>query len=210
MDSDTGRARFLTAVSHDMRQPLQALLLYQDALERRVQDVEAREILAKATRAAHSLASMLDGLVLLARLDAGKLRPEFRRASVQALFDAVGRAGVRVSATSLHVRTDPTLFELSLRQLIDNALKHGGGAELSAREHNGVVEIAVKDFGAGIAPEDYARIFEEFVRLQGSPSDGLGLGLTIAQRLAKLLGHDIRVESAPGAGSTFTICAALA
>ena len=211
MDSDTGRARFLTAVGHDMRQPLQALLLYQDALERRVKDAEAREVLAKAMRAAQSLASMFDALVLLGRLDAGKVQPDLSRASVQSLFDAVQQASIRTVATPLYVHSDSALLEISLRQLVDNAIKHGGGAaELSAQEHNGVVEIAVKDFGAGIPPEHREQIFEEFVRLEGSPADGLGLGLTIARRIAELLGHEIDVQSAPGAGATFIIRAAIA
>lgn len=211
MDSDTGRARFLTAIGHDMRQPLQALLLYQDALDRRVKDGEARDVLAKATRAAQSLASMLDALVLLARLDADKIQPELSHAPVQTLFDAIEQPDVRASATSLQIRTDPVLFDISLRQLIDNAIKHGGGAaELSAEERGGMVEIAVKDFGAGIAQEDRERVFEEFVRLEGARADGLGLGLTIAQRIAALLGHDIRVESAPGGGASFVIRAPVA
>lgn len=211
MDSDTGRARFLTAIGHDMRQPLQALLLYQDALDRRVKDGEARDVLAKATRAARSLASMLDALVLLARLDADKIQPELSHAPVQTLFDAIEQPGVRASATPLQIRTDPVLFDISLRQLIDNAIKHGGGAaELSAEERGGMVEIAVKDFGAGIAQEDRERVFEEFVRLEGARADGLGLGLTIAQRIAALLGHDIGVESAPGGGASFVIRAPVA
>lgn len=206
MDSDNARKRLFTAVSHDMRQPLQALLLYLGALDRRVKDDEARDILAKADRAAHALAGMFDALVLLARLDAGTITPQLDRAPVQAVFENVQQPGVSASATPLHVRSDSDLLEIVLRQLVSNGLKHGGGAvALSAERRNGSVEIAVTDSGAGLAPEDQQRIFDEFARLEGARADGLGLGLTIARRLAALLGHEIEVRSSPGQGATFVI-----
>lgn len=206
MDSDKARTRFLTAVSHDMRQPLQALLLYLGALDRRVKDDEARDVLAKADRAAQALAGMFDELVLLARLEAGKITPDLGRTPVQAAFENVQEPGVSVGATPLQVRSDSDLLEIILRQLVSNGLKHGGGAvALSAEHRNGSVEIAVADSGAGVAPEDQQRIFEEFARLDGARADGLGLGLTIARRLASLLGHDIELRSSPGQGATFVI-----
>jgi signal transduction histidine kinase len=206
MDSDNARTRFLTAVSHDMRQPLQALLLYLGALDRRVKDEEARDVLAKADRAAQTLAGMFDALVLLARLEAAKIAPNLTRTSVQEAFESMQGAGVSIEATTLHTRSDPALLESILRQLVSNGLKHGGGAvRLSAEERNGAIEIAVADSGAGITPEDRQRIFDEFARLEGARADGLGLGLTIAQRLAMLLGHEIDVRSLPGQGATFVI-----
>jgi signal transduction histidine kinase len=206
MDSDSAKERFLTAVSHDMRQPLQALLLYLNALDRRLTDEEARGILGRADRAAQALAGMIEALVLLARLEAGKIAPALERVSVQAAFESVQEAGVDAGATALHVRSDSALLGLMLRQLVSNGLKHGGGAvRLSAEEQNGAVEIAVADSGAGIAPEDRQRIFEDFVRLEDARADGLGLGLAIVQRLAALLGHQIEVRSSPGQGATFII-----
>lgn len=206
MDSDTAKTRFLTAVSHDMRQPLQALLLYLNALDRRVKDDEARGILAKADQAANSLAAMFDALVLLTRLEAGKITPELAPTSVQELFDALQIPGVTAKPAPMHAQTDPALLLAILDQLISNGLKHGGGAvQLSAEERNGAIEIAVTDRGAGIAPDDQKRIFEEFVRLEGSRADGLGLGLTIAERLAALLGHQIEVRSASGQGAAFIV-----
>jgi signal transduction histidine kinase len=206
MESDSAKARFLTAVSHDMRQPLHALLLYLNALDRRVKDDEARGILEKADRAAQSLAGMFDTLLLLARLEAGKIAPDLTRASLQEAFKSAQDAGVSADVTTLHVRSDSALLEIILRQLVTNGLKHGGGAvRLNAEERNGVVEIAVSDSGAGIAPEDQQRIFDEFARLEGARADGLGLGLTVAQRLATLLGHQIEVRSLLGQGATFII-----
>lgn len=211
MDSDNARTRFLTAVSHDMRQPLQALLLYLGALDRRVKDSEARDVLAKADLAAQALAGMFDSLVLLARLEAGKVAPNLDRTSVQSAFESVAAPGVAVDATTLHVKSDPALLEIVLRQLVSNGLKHGGGAvRVSAEQRDGAVEVAVADSGAGIAPEDHQRIFEEFTRMEDARADGLGLGLTIARRLAALLGHNVEVRSSPGQGATFVVRAEIA
>lgn len=206
MDSDNAKTRFLTAIGHDMRQPLHALLLYLSALERRVQDAEAREVLHKADRAAQSLAGMIEGLIQLARLDANKIEPEFERVSLKALFDDLVASAPHAVAdtTELYVHSDSVLLQGIMQQLVANAAKHGGGsAHLSAEEKDGAVEIKVRDSGPGIAPEDHERIFGEFVRLNGS--DGLGVGLTIANKIAALMHHKIEVRSLPGEGATFIV-----
>ena len=208
MDSESVKTRFLTAIGHDMRQPLHALLLYLSALERRVHDAEARDVLSKADRAAQSLAHMIEGLIQLARLDAGKIEPEFERVSLQGVFDDLLANSPHASAdaTPLHVHSDPVLLQTIVQQLIANAGTHGGGkAHVSATEKDGVVEIEVRDNGPGIAPEDQERIFAEFVRAEGGASGGLGLGLTIARGLADLMSHDIEVQSAPGQGAAFVV-----
>jgi signal transduction histidine kinase len=208
MDSDAARARFLKAISHDMRQPLQALLLYLGALDRRIGEGEARDILGKADQSALSLVAMFDNLVALARIEAGKIEPDVARVSVQDLFDTAGAEESRAAAdvTPLYVMSDEVLLGQILHQLISNAVRHGGGAaRLSAKEHADSIEISVSDSGAGIAPEHHRRVFEEFERLEGASSEGLGLGLTIARKLADLLGHDIEVRSAPDQGATFVV-----
>lgn len=208
MDSETARARFLRAVSHDMRQPLQALLLYLGALERRVGEGEARAILGKADRAAQSLVAMFDNLVAITRIEAGKVEPEITRVSLQDIFDAaVAQEPLATAgAAPFSVRSDEALLGQLLHQLISNAVRHGGGAaRLSARNAGDEIEIAVSDTGAGIAAEHHQRVFEEFERLDGASPDGLGLGLTIVRRLADLLDHEIEVRSAPGRGATFIV-----
>lgn len=208
MDSESVKTRFLTAIGHDMRQPLHALLLYLSALERRVHDPDARDVLSKADRAAQSLAGMIEGLIQLARLDAGKIEPELERVALQGLFDDLLAHAPHASAdaTPLYVHSDPALLETIMHQLIANAGTHGGGkAHVSATERNGAVEIEVRDNGPGIAPEDQERIFAEFVRVEGGGNGGLGLGLTIAKGLAELMEHDIKVRSAPGEGASFVV-----
>jgi len=213
VESDAFKLRFLTAASHDMRQPLHALTLYLSALNRRVQGEEAHDILAKAERATRSLAGMFSVLFDLARIEAGVLVPEFESVAVQEIFTrAVGEhpgSGVTVTPTDLHVRSDPVMLERLVLNLTSNALKHGGGkASLSARAINGDVEIMVTDEGPGIARCDQERIFDEFVRLGGrESSDGLGLGLSIVRRLASRLNHRLRVQSTPGEGAMFSVFA---
>lgn len=206
MESDSATSRFLTAIGHDMRQPLHALLLYLNALDRRVHDAEARDVLGKADRAAQSLAGMLESLIQLARLDAGKVEPEIEKLSLQSLFDDVlARApNASADATSLYVHSDPVLLETIMLQLLSNAASHGGGkAHVSASERDGKVEISVRDSGPGIPAEDQERIFAEFVRL--GPPQGLGVGLAVARKLAALMKHEIMVRSAPGEGAEFIV-----
>jgi signal transduction histidine kinase len=213
MDSESAKTRFLTAIGHDMRQPLHALLLYLSALDRRVTDDDARAVLGKADQAAQSLASMIEGLIQLARLDAGKVEAEAERLSLQNLFDELIAASPHTTAdpTTLYVHSDPALLQIIVQQLLSNAAKHGGGkAHLSAVEENGAVEIRVRDKGPGIDANDHKRIFGEFVRLDGAAATGLGIGLTIAEQLASLLNHQIEIRSTPGEGATFIVRAARA
>lgn len=214
--SDLAKTRFLAAASHDMRQPLHALTLYLAALKRRVREEETRGILSNAERAAQSLVSMFAVLLDLARIEANVVKPHITDVSVQEMFDRLVAenpgADVAAEPTNLFVRSDSTLIERMLRNLVANALKHGGGqARLSARERGGDVEISVRDNGPGIAPEDQKRIFDEFVRLDGrSSAEGLGLGLNIVRRLGALMGHGVELRSAQGQGATFSIRAARA
>lgn len=208
MESESATTRFLTAIGHDMRQPLHALLLYLSALERRVHDAEARAVLDKADRAAQSLAGMIEGLIQLARLDAGKVEAEVEKVSLETLFaDLIAKTPqATADTTSLYVHSDPVLLESIMQQLLANAVTHGGGAaHVSARDRDGKIEISVRDSGRGIAAEDQERIFSEFTRLEGAPSNGLGIGLTIARKLAALMKHEIEVRSAPGDGATFIV-----
>jgi signal transduction histidine kinase len=207
--SDLAKTRFLAVASHDMRQPLHALTLYLSALERRVEGAEARDIIVKMDRATQSMVGMFSTLLDLARVQAGVVKPEFDTVHLQPVIDRIvaEHPGSIVEAppTSLAIRSDAILLERMLRNLVSNALKHGGGkARIETTARGDSVSIAVIDNGPGIAPEDQERIFEEFVRLEGR-AEGLGLGLAIVKRIAHLLETPIEVASAPGQGSRFTL-----
>jgi signal transduction histidine kinase len=209
--SDMAKTRFLAAASHDMRQPLHALTLYLSALGRRVHESEARGILSNAERAAQSLVSMFGVLLDLARIEANVVKPEFEDVAVQDVFERIVAehpgADIATEPSPLSVRSDPVLLERIVRNLVSNALKHGDGhVRLAAKESGGEISLSVSDDGPGIAPEDQGRIFDEFVRLEGgSAAEGLGLGLSIVQRLAALMGHRVDLRSALGQGATFVV-----
>jgi signal transduction histidine kinase len=207
--SDLAKTRFLAVASHDMRQPLHALTLYLSALERRVEGAEAHDIIVKMDRATQSMVGMFSTLLDLARIQAGVVTPEFETVRVQHVIDRIvaEHPGSLVEAppTSLAIRSDAILLERVLRNLVANALKHGGGkARIETTAMGDTVNIAVIDNGPGIAPEDQERIFEEFVRLEGR-AEGLGLGLAIVKRIAELLETPIDVVSAPGEGARFVL-----
>jgi len=212
--SDLAKTRFLAVASHDMRQPLHALTLYLSALQRRVESAEARDILSKMERATQSMVSMFATLLDLARIQAGVVKPEVTTFPLQEVFERIvaEHPGGKVDApeTTLSLHTDPVLVERALRNLVANAMRHGGGhARLSAElTSSGKVDIIVADDGPGISPDDQARIFEEFVRLDGrAGAEGLGLGLAIVKRITDLMGSPIRVESQLGHGARFIFTA---
>lgn len=209
--SDLAKTRFLAAASHDMRQPLHALSLYIGALQRRVDTGEARDILTKMERAALSMSGMFSTLLDLARIQANVVTPEIENFPLQDAIDRVVAEypGERIAATPapFEVRTDPLLLERLLRNLVSNALRHGGGAaRIEVKPSGSFAEIAVIDEGPGIREEDQERIFDEFVRLDGrAGGEGLGLGLSIVKRIADLLGLDLHLRSAPGHGAAFIV-----
>ncbi|MES1156877.1 MAG: ATP-binding protein [Alphaproteobacteria bacterium] len=211
--SDLAKTRFLAAASHDMRQPLHALTLYLSALERRVEGEEARGILAKAERATQSLVRMFNTLLDLARIQADVVKPEISIFPLQDLIDRViaehpeAEIAGPLPPTALEVRSDPVLLERLLRNLVSNAVRHGGGGARISVEQRGVqADIAVIDSGPGIPEEDQERVFEEFVRLDGrAGAEGLGLGLAIVRRIADILGAKLELRSSTGKGATFML-----
>jgi signal transduction histidine kinase len=211
--SDRAKTQFLAVASHDMRQPLHALTLYLSALQRRVDSPEAKDIVAKMERAANSLVSMFAALLDLARIQADVINPEIEEFALQDAIDRVigEHPDARVVGPSppseLTVRTDPMLFDRVLRNLVANAIRHGGGAAFVAvAPVNGKARVSVSDRGPGIAEADQQRIFEEFTRLDGrAGAEGLGLGLAIVKRIAEVLDFALEVRSAPGEGASFSI-----
>ncbi|WP_135211428.1 hybrid sensor histidine kinase/response regulator [Vitreimonas flagellata] len=209
-EADAAKTRFLAVASHDMRQPLHALTLYLTALERRVETTEARDILTKMERATQSMVGMFGTLLDLARVQSGAITPEFAPTPLQPIIDRIiaehpGRT-IEAAPTTLSIETDETLFERALSNLVVNAMKHGGGAaRIEIATSGQAVDISVIDNGPGIAREDQERMFEEFVRLERSKGDGLGLGLAIVRRISNLLNMPLRLDSAPGHGARFTL-----
>jgi signal transduction histidine kinase len=208
------RDDLLRAVSHDLRTPLQVVLLRASSLARAAPETHgraARSILGAGRR----MERMLRDLVDSARAESGQLvlaREPVPLAPFVAglLAEAdgvleVGRVTNAVSPALPPADADPDRLERILLNLVGNALKYSPGpVTVSARCDGGALCVSVRDEGDGIAPEDQARIFERYVRARSVRQDGLGLGLFIVRRLVEAHGGRIRVESVPGQGSVFS------
>jgi signal transduction histidine kinase len=216
-EANEAKSRFLATASHDMRQPLHSLALYISSLERRVESPPAREILASMDSAVRSMTRLFGALLDMARLEAGALKPEPIAFPVGPLLEEVvaqsvdpaarEKPRVRLVPCALTVHSDPDLLEVILRNLTSNAVKHSKGEVLIGCQRAGAfVRIDVHDNGQGIAADQIERLFAEFVRGEHAGSTaGIGLGLAIVERMAKLLGHPLSVRSESGRGSMFSI-----
>ncbi len=214
------KSRFLAAANHDLRQPLQTLCLLQDLLAGAVESDKAKRLVARFEDALGAMTGMLDTLLDMNQIEAGTVQVEladvpigevFERMAGEFGYPAVAKGLVlRVCPSTQVVRTDRRLLEQMIRNLLANALKYTpkGRVLLGCRRHGATLRIEVWDTGIGIAAEDLQSIFEEYHQIDNAACDrsrGLGLGLSIVQRLADLLGHRVHVRSRPGLGSVFSI-----
>lgn len=211
------KQRFLAAASHDLRQPLQALSLYQGLLARG--DTSPR-VIESMGQCLEALDRLLDGILDIARLDSGRVAVQARRVHLPPLMlrvfrlhDATARSkGLRLR---LHVReawvhTDPDLLERILSNLLANAIRYTrqGSVLLAARQQGMQVRLQVIDTGIGIAPQHMDAIFEEFTQLDNierAPDRGSGLGLATVRRLCQLMQLPLQVRSTPDRGSCFEV-----
>ena len=221
--ANIAKSRFLAAASHDLRQPLQALSLMRGILSRKIRDDKKEEALALVTRldeTSAAMSGMLNTLLDINQLEAGTVHPQFVNFPINDLLDRLRdeftyhaeaqKLPLRVVGCSLSVYSDPRLLEQMLRNLLSNALKYTkrGKVLLGCRRRGEMLSIEIWDTGIGIAEQDLQAIFGEYHQLGNAARErslGLGLGLSIVQRLASLLGHPVRVRSQPGKGSVFSI-----
>jgi PAS domain S-box-containing protein len=218
--ANAAKSRFLAAASHDIRQPLQTLVLLQGMLEMAVEGERAKILVARLDDTLSTLSGMLDSLLDINQIEAGTVRAAIDTFPINDLlhrlrdeFSYPARAkglALHVVPCGLSIRSDPRLLEQMIRNLLSNALKYTrqGKVLLGCRRHNGKLSIQVWDTGIGIPTEDLQAIFEEFRQLDNPARErnrGFGLGLSIVQRLGNLLGHQVSVRSHLGKGSVFAI-----
>ncbi|MHB1272326.1 MAG: hybrid sensor histidine kinase/response regulator [Rhodanobacter sp.] len=219
--ANISKTRFLAAASHDLLQPLNAARLFTSALRQHPGlDAEASQLAERIDASFLAAEDLLDALLDTSRLDAGTYRPDVGGFALAELFDSLKaqfavvaeKRGLRlrVVPTKLAVRSDPQLLRRIVQNFLSNALRYTrqGTVLLGARRVQGEVRIEVWDSGPGIAPEQRARIFDEFQRLnQPSPwgEKGLGLGLSICDRLAGILNHRLDLKSKVDRGSCFAV-----
>jgi signal transduction histidine kinase/CheY-like chemotaxis protein len=213
------KTSFVATVSHDLRQPLHAISMFIGVLRRRSDDPKILMVVENIATAVASMQRMFAALLDVARLDARAIEIEPRTVDLREVFDglevefaasaAAKGLALQFQPTSLCVATDPALLETILRNLLTNAVKFTdrGWVGIATRRRLEQVEIIVFDTGIGIAAEDQRTIFGQFERLAqpGGAREGLGLGLSIVQRTADLLGATVTLESEPGHGSRFIL-----
>jgi signal transduction histidine kinase len=218
--ANQAKSRFLAAASHDLRQPMHAMSLYLSALERQELNEASGTIVTNLQGCADAMHGLFSALLDISRLDANTVTPVPADFPANQLLDrmrleyapkaqAQGIA-LRIRPTSLHVRSDPALVERIARNLVSNAVRHTrhGKVLIGCRRRGDRVRLLVYDTGPGIAAEHQKLIFEEFYQIENPERDrskGLGLGLAIVDRLARLLGLSLDFRSVPGRGTCFAV-----
>jgi signal transduction histidine kinase len=214
----TMKTDFVSIVSHELRTPLTSIRGALDTLTRPgliEEDTVVSELVGSARRQTSRLERLINDLLIASRLDRGTMKSTLVPVSVADTIDEVlpiiGYEGINVDVASSDViAADPDQFAQVVRNLIENAVKYGGGTdvEISVERERGGVTLLVADHGAGIAPEDRDRVFDRFVQLERPDrrsNEGSGLGLAIVKSLVDSMGGRISISDTPGGGATFRV-----
>jgi len=218
--ANLGKSRFLTAASHDLRQPLQSTGLYLSVLLSELEDPAKREIGDKMRQSLHVMGELLDALLDISTLDSGSVIPEIETFPVQNLLDRVASAvgpqaeekglSLHIEPSPLYVKSDLVLLQRIVENFVTNAVRYteAGETRVVCQKDGDNVRIDVSDTGMGIPEEALATVFEEYFQLDNQHRDrrkGLGLGLSIVKHIARLLDHQVDVRSIVGEGSVFSV-----
>ena len=222
------RTQFFTAASHDLRQPLHAMVLFTESLRQRNRDPALDPTLSSIVGSVHALETLFDKLLDLTRIDSGSVvveRRTFRLREIYARLRLHFEPLAFDKGLSLDFRggrhlvlADELLVERVLRNLVSNAIRYtaDGGVLVSGRTVTGRagerwLQVQVWDTGIGIDEATLPRVFDEFYQVhppgegEDRPRKGLGLGLAIVKRLCDLMGAPLAVRSTPGRGTVFTL-----
>ncbi len=218
--ANMAKSRFLAAASHDIRQPLQTLALIQGALAKTVEPGPAQNLISRLDEALGTMTEILNALLDINQLEAGTVRATKTGFPIDLLFNRIREEfteharvkglDLRIVRNGSRIESDPRLLEQIIRNLVSNAIKYTshGRILIGCRPHGSLLRIRVHDTGIGIAAAELQSIFEEYHQIDNPARDrtrGLGLGLSIVQSLARLMGHPVTVTSVFGKGSAFGI-----
>lgn len=213
------KTRFLAAATHDILQPLNAARLYATSLAERPTDDETQRLAHNVDVSLRAVEEIFGAIMEISRIDAGRLEPDFTAFAVADVFDALQiefepiakERGIdlRFVPSKLWVRSDKRLLRRLLQNLVSNAIKYTerGRVLIGVRRRGGMVRFVIADTGPGIAEEHQQLIYREFQRIDGRTGNarGLGLGLSIVDRISQLLTTEVSLESVVGRGSVFSV-----
>ena len=224
--ANQSKTRFLTAVSHDLMQPLNAARLFSAALSHQEDALprDAKELVRHLDSSLRSAEDLISDLLDISRLENDRITPDRNPFPVNSLFDTLATefkalaaeqgVDLRVHGSRQWIDSDIKLLRRVLQNFLTNAFRYAKGRVLlGVRHRDGHLCLEVWDCGPGIPADKLKVIFEEFKRLdshQTRAEKGLGLGLAIADGLCRVLDHPLRVRSWPGKGSVFSVCVPLA
>jgi len=218
--ANNSKTKFLAAVSHDLLQPLNAAQLFNSALAEQVKDPQLKSLVNSVDASLNDLDNLIGTLVDISKLDAGIVKADKFSFNLADLLDNLANEYQQQTKnyhvtfsyvpTNLIVNSDNVLLARVLRNFLSNAFRYtnNGKILLGCRRQGDFVSIEVWDNGVGIAKDKINEIFQEFKRLKTSEiafRNGLGLGLAIVDKIAKVLEHPIKVKSIQGKGSMFSI-----
>jgi signal transduction histidine kinase/ligand-binding sensor domain-containing protein len=219
------KSAFLANMSHELRTPLNAILLYSEILQEDMRDpalVGLRSDAGKIHGAGRHLLGLIDDILDVSKIEAGRLRLELREIELHTFFkdlDATVRPlveknknvfAMEVLKVPDHIYSDPTRFRQILVNLLSNSAKftRNGLVHLKAWPEGEHLAVMVQDSGIGMTPEQQAKVFEEFEQADESTTrkfGGTGLGLTLVKKFTAMLGGELTLRSTPGTGTTFTL-----
>ncbi len=218
-EANQDKTRFLAAASHDVLQPLNAARLYTTSLVERALSGPNAQLAGNIDASLEAVEEILSALIDISRLDAGRLEPEFSAICLNDMlcklmieFEPLAlEKGLALNyvATSSWVCSDRRLLRRLLQNFISNAIKYTGQGEvlIGCRKRGDQIGVFVIDTGPGIPADKHNEIFKEFQRLKETAvqARGLGLGLSIVERIGRVLGHEISLRSSEGKGASFSV-----
>src|SRR5690606_5031970 len=217
--ANLSKTKFLAAVSHDLLQPLNAARLFTSALQEQP-EASSNGLVRNISNSLEDVENLLGTLVDISKLDAGVIKPDIASFAVSELLENLAVEFRQIAGceqlqlnyvpSAALVRSDIQLLARILRNLLTNAIRYTpkGRVLLGCRRRRQSLSIEVWDTGVGIAEDKLEEIFQEFKRgdaVQANQDRGLGLGLAIVEKIARMLGHRIVVRSGPGQGSMFAV-----